>query len=82
MEFWSLYLPAAASTKEVSLLISIACLNASSSVLMWESLFAIFLSSLSLAFCGGFLVYSTMIVLLYCWLGANPNATQWIASYL
>ena len=47
MQFWSLYLPEAASTKEVSLFISIACLNASSNVLMYEFFFAIFLSNLS-----------------------------------
>ena len=72
----------AASTREVSLLISIACLKALSSVLMYESLFAIFLSNLSLAFCGSFLAYSTMMVLLYCSLGDSPNATLWIALYL
>ena len=32
-------------------------------------------------FCGSFLVYSTMAVLLYCSLGDSPKATRWIASY-
>ena len=61
-----MYHPEAGSTKEVSLLISIAYLNASSSVLMYEFFFEIFLSNLSLAICGSFLAYSTMTVLLYC----------------
>ena len=78
----SLYLPTVASTKEFSLLISMACLKASSSVLMYESLLAIFLRSLSLAYCGSFLAYSMMKVLLYCSLGDKLNATLWIASYL
>ena len=81
MQFGSLYFPAAASTKEVSLLILIACLKASSSVLMYESLFAIFLSNLSLVFCRSFLAYSTMTVLLYCSLGDRLNGL-WIALYL
>ena len=42
----------------------------------------IFLSSLSLVFCGGFLTYSTMTVLLYFSLGDKLNATLWIALYL
>ena len=49
---------------------------------MYEFFFAIFHSNLSLAFCGNFLAYSTMMVLLYCLLGAKLNATLWIASYL
>ena len=77
-----MYRPEAASTKEVSLLISIACLNALSNDLMFEFFFAIFLSNLSLAFCGSFLAYSMMMVLLYRQLGNSLNATLWIASYL
>ena len=72
----------AASTKQVSLLISTACLKASSSILMYESLFAIFLSNLSLVFCGSFLAYSTMTILLYCPLDDRLNATLWVALYL
>ena len=72
----------AASTKQVSLLMSSACLNASSRVLMYEFFFAIFLSNLSLVFCGSFLAYSTITVLFSCCLGDSPNATLWIASYL
>ena len=72
----------AASTKEVSLLMSIACLNASSNVLMYEFFFAIFLSNLSLVFAGSFLAYSIITVLLSCCLVDMPNATLWIASYL
>ena len=49
---------------------------------MYEFFFAIFLSNLSLVFCGSFLAYSTITVLLYCWLGDSSNATWWIASYL
>ena len=77
-----MYRPEAASTKEVSLLISIACLNMSSSVLMYEFFFAIFLSNLSLAICRSFLAHSMMTVLLYCSLGGSSNATLWIALYL
>ena len=72
----------AASTKEVSLLISIACLNALSSVLMYEFFLAIFLSSLSLVFAGNFLAYSIITVLFSCCLVDMPNATLWIALYL
>ena len=80
---WSLYFPVAASTKEVYIyLIFIACLNASSSVLMYEFFFAIFLSNLSLVFAGSFLAYSTITVLFSCSLGDILNATLWIASYL
>ena len=49
---------------------------------MYEFFFAIFLSNLSLVFCGSSLAYSTIMVLLYCWLGGSSNATLWIASYL
>ena len=70
-----LYRPEAASTKEVSLLISIACLNASSSVFLCN--FSYLLHSVEV-----FLAYSTMTVLLYCLLGGSPNATLWITSYL
>ena len=73
-----LYLPQAASTTEVSLLISIACLNVSCNVLMYEFFFALFLSNLSLVFCGSFLAYSTMMVLLCCLLGDSPNGTLWL----
>ena len=72
----------AASTKDVSRLMSSACLNASLSVLMYEYFFAIFLNSLSLVFTGNFFVYSTIMVLLSCLLGDILNATLWIASYL
>ena len=82
MLLWSLYFPVVASTKEVSLLMSIACLNVSSSVLMYEFFFAIFLNNLSLVFAGNFLVYSTIMVLFSCCLGDILNATLWIASYL
>ena len=67
---------------DVSQLISIACLNASSSVLMYEFFFAIFLSNLSLVFAGNFFVYSTITILLSCSLGDILNTTLWIASYL
>ena len=72
----------AASTKDVSQLLSNACLNTSSSVLMYEFFFAIFLNNLSLVFAGNFFVYSTITVLLSCSLGDILNATLWIASYL
>ena len=72
----------AASTKEVSLLMSIACLNASSNVLMYEFFFAIFLNNLSLVFAGSFLAYSIITVLFSCCLVDMPNATLWIALYL
>ena len=72
----------AASTKDVSQLISIACLNPSSSVLMYEFFFAIFLSNLSLVFAGNFFAYLTITVLLPCSLGDILNATLWIALYL
>ena len=72
----------AASTKEVSLLISNACLNASLSVLMYEFFFAIFLSNLSLVFAGSFFAYSTITVLLSCCLDDSPQATLWMASYI
>ena len=72
----------AASTKDVSLLISIACLNASSSVLMYEFFLAIFLSNLSLVLTGSFLAYSIITVLFSCCLVGMPNATLWIALYL
>ena len=49
---------------------------------MYEFFFAIFFSNLSLVFCGSFLAYSTMMVLLYWSLGDSSNATLWIASYL
>ena len=49
---------------------------------MYEFFFAIFLSNLSLVFCGSFLAYSTITILLYCWLGGSSYATLWIASYL
>ena len=78
----SLYPPAVASTKEFSLLISMACRKASSKVLMYEFLFAIFVKSLSLVNCGSFLAYSMMTVLLSCSLGDRPNGTQWIDSHL
>ena len=82
MVFWSLYFPAAASTKEDSLLISVACLNALPRVLIYEFFFAIYLSSFSLVFCGSFLAYSTIAVLSFCSQGDKPNATRQIASYL
>ena len=69
----------AASTKDVSQLISNACLNASSSVLMYEFFFAIFLSNLSLVFAGNFFAYLTITVLLSYSLGDILNATLWIA---
>ena len=72
----------AASTKDVSQLMSNACLNASSSVLMYEFFFAIFLNNLSLVFAGNFFAYSTITILLTCLLGDILNATLWIASYL
>ena len=72
----------AASTKDVSRLMSNACLNASSSILMYEFFFAIFLNNLSLVFTGNFFAYSTITVLLSCLLGDILNATLWIASYL
>ena len=72
----------AASTKDVSQLMSSACLNASSSVLTYEFFVAIFLNNLSLVFAGNFLAYSTITVLLSCLLGDILNATLWIASYL
>ena len=81
MPFCSLYLPVAASTKDVSRLMSNACLNASSSVLMYEFFFAIFLNNLSLVFAGNFFAYSTIAVLLSCLLGGILNATLWITSY-
>ena len=71
----------AASTKDVSRLMSNACLNASSSILTYEFFFAIFLNNLSLVFAGNFLAYSTITVLLSCSLGDILNATLWIASY-
>ena len=71
----------AASTKDVSQLMSNACLNASSSVLTYEFFFAIFLNNLSLVFAGNFLAYSTITVLLSCSLGDILNATLWITSY-
>ena len=80
--FCLLYLPMAASTKDVSQLISNACLNTSSSVLMYEFFFAIFLNNLSLVFAGNFFAYLTITVLLSCLLGDILNATLWIASYL
>ena len=49
---------------------------------MYEFFFAIFLSNLSLVFCGSFLVYLTITVLFSCCLGGSLNATLWIASYL
>ena len=82
MSFWSLYLPEAASTKEVSLFILIAFLNVSSSVLMYEFFLVIFLNNLSLVFSGSFLAYSTIVFLFSCWLGDSPNATLCIALYL
>ena len=72
----------ATSTKDVSRLMSNACLNVSLSVLMYEFFFAIFLNNLSLVFAGNFFVYSTITVLLSCSLGDILNATLWIASYL
>ena len=72
----------AASTKDVSRLMSNACLNASSNVLMYEFFFVIFLNNLSLVFAGNFFAYSTITVLLSCSLGDILNATLWIASYL
>ena len=72
----------AASTKDVSQLMSSACLNASSSVLTYEFFFAIFLNNLSLVFAGNFFVYSIITVLLSCSLGDILNATLWIALYL
>ena len=77
-----LYLPVAASTKDVSRLMSNACLNASSSILTYEFFFAIFLNNLSLVFAGNFFTYSTITVLLSCLLGDILNATLWITSYL
>ena len=41
-----------------------------------------FPSNLCLVFCGSFLAYSMMMVLLYWSLGDSLNATLWIASYL
>ena len=78
----SLYLSDAASTKEDSLSISLACLKASSSTLMYQFFFAIFLRSFSLVNCGNFLAYSMIAVLLNCSFGGSPNATWWIAWYL
>ena len=75
MLLWLLYFPVAASTKEVSLLMSIACLNTSSSVLMYEFFLAIFLSNLSLVFAGSFLAYSIITVLFSCCLVDRLNAT-------
>ena len=72
----------AASTKDVSRLMSNACLNALSNVLMYEFFFAYFLNNLSLVFSGNFFAYSTITVLLSCSLGHFLNATLWIASYL
>ena len=72
----------AASTKYVSWLMSNACLNASSNVLMYEFFFAIFLNNLSLVFAGNFFAYSTITILLSCSLGDILNPTLWIASYL
>ena len=80
--FWSLYLPVAASTKDVLWLMSNACLNASSSISMYKFFVAIFLNNLSLVFAGNFFAYSTITVLLSCSLGDILNATLWIASYL
>ena len=72
----------AASTKELSLLMSMACLNVSSNVLMYEFFFANFLSNLSLVFVGNFFVYSiSMVLFSYC-LVNMPNATLCIALYL
>ena len=61
---WSLDWPVAASTKELSLLMSMACLNASSNVLMYEFFFANFLNNLPLVFVGNFFAYSISMVLL------------------
>ena len=72
----------AASTKDVSWLMSNACLNASLSVLMYKFFFAIFLNNLSLVFAGSFFAYSTITILLSCSLGNILNATLWFASYL
>ena len=72
----------AASTKDVSRLMSNAFLNVSSSILMYEFFFVIFLNNLSLVFAGNFFAYSTITVLLSCSSGDILNATLWIASYL
>ena len=72
----------AASTKELSLLMSMACLNASSNILMYEFFFASFLSNLSWVFTGNFFAYSINMVLFSCCLVDMPNATLCIASYL
>ena len=71
---WSLNRPVAASTKELSLLMSMACLNASSNVLMYEFFFANFLSNLSLVFVGNFFAYSISTVLFSCCLVDMLNA--------
>ena len=83
MPFYSLYLPVAASTKDVSRLISNACLNASSSVLMYE-FFLCYFSLITYLWCSLVISLRTQLsrFLLSCLLGDILNATLWITSYL